>query len=74
MIDPPPHRRRPEIGPRSAEAIALRRVIMAFDVRSNRAIQTVTAAVLFTLLTVIFTWPVASGVGGSVPSDFGDRC
>jgi hypothetical protein len=45
---------------------------MASDVRSNRAIQTVTAAVLFSLLTVIFTWPVASGVGGSVPSDFGD--
>jgi hypothetical protein len=41
-------------------------------VRSTRGIETITAAALFALLTVIFTWPVAAHVGSVVPSDFGD--
>ncbi len=45
---------------------------MASNVRSKRGIETATAAALFSLLTVMFTWPVASGVGRIMPSDFGD--
>lgn len=40
--------------------------------RSTRAIETATAAALFALLTVVFTWPVAARIGSVVPSDFGD--
>ena len=40
--------------------------------RTIRGKETATAAALFALLTVVFTWPVAARVGSVVPSDFGD--